>query len=78
MHLKTIYEKSGWLCTAYGKSHLYEGTEGELYNMGEDPDQLTNLWSDPGYAGKRAELLTLLAESLPPARSPRLARKAPV
>ncbi len=78
MHLKTIYEKSGWLCTAYGKSHLYEGTEGELYHMQEDPDQLTNLWFDPAYAGKRDELPALLHDSLPPARVPRLERKAPV
>ena len=78
MHLKTIYEKSGWLCTAYGQSHLYSGTEGELYNMREDPDQLVNLWDEPGYQLKRSELLALLHDALPPARSPRLERKAPV
>ncbi len=78
MHLKTIYEKSGWLCTTYGKGHLYEGTEGELYNMNDDPDQLVNLWSDPGYSAKRVELLALLADSLPPQRLPKLERKAPV
>ena len=78
MHLKTIYEKSGWLCTAYGASSLYEGTEGELYNMRDDPDQLVNLWSDPQHAAVRDELLALLADALPPAQLPRLERKAPV
>jgi arylsulfatase A-like enzyme len=78
MHLQTIYENSGWLCTAYGPSQLYEGTEGELYNMNEDPDQLINLWDDPACSPKRAELLAMLKQSLPPVRSPRLERKAPV
>jgi arylsulfatase A-like enzyme len=78
MHLKSIYEKSGWLCTSYGESHLYDGSEGELYNMNEDPDQLTNLWNDPDCQGKRAELLALMASALPKPRTPRLARKAPV
>ena len=78
MHLQSIYHESGWLLTAYGTSHLYEGTEGELYDMREDPDQLVNRWSDPACAGKRAELAALLADALPPARTPRLERQAPV
>lgn len=78
MHLKSIYERSGWLCTAYGKSHLYDGSEGELYNMNEDPDQLVNLWDDPGYAGRRDDLVALLEEQVPPMQTPRPERLAPV
>ena len=78
MHLKSVYEHSGWLCTAYGPSHLYEGSEGELYNMNDDPGQLVNLWDDPDSRHKKAELLSLLAKSLPSPREPRLERRAPV
>ena len=78
MHLKGIFERSGWLCTTYQASHLYRGTEGELYNMTDDPDQLVNLWDDPSSQSKKAELLALLESSLPPERQPRLERKAPV
>ena len=78
MHLKSIYERSGWLCTPYGKSHLYEGTEGELYDMNEDPDQLVNRWEDPGCRSQRDALVRLLEASVPPMREPRPKRKAPV
>ena len=78
MHLKSIYHRDGFLCTAYEKSHLYDGTEGELYDMKEDPDQLRNLWSDPGYAVHRTELTDRLYASLPEKTTEKLPRKAPV
>jgi arylsulfatase A-like enzyme len=78
MHLKSIYHRDGFLCTAYEKSHLYEGTEGELYDMREDPDQLRNLWSDPGYGVHRTELTDRLYASLPEETTEKLPRKAPV
>lgn len=78
MHLKSVYHRDGWLCTAYGKSHLYDGTEGELYNMNDDPDQLVNRWDDPACRNRRDELVARLTEELPPAMSPRLERRAPV
>ena len=78
MHLKSIYHRDGLLCTAYEKSHLYEGTEGELYDMREDPDQLRNLWSDPGYAVHKTELTDRLYASLPEETTEKLPRKAPV
>ena len=78
MHLKSIYHRDGFLCTAYEKSHLYEGTEGELYDMREDPDQLRNLWSDPAYAVHRTELTDRLYASLPEETTEKLPRKAPV
>lgn len=78
MQLRSIYEHTGWLCTTYGKSHLYDGSEGELYNMNDDPGQTKNLWDDPAHEEKRAELLRALEARLPPARTPRLERRAPV
>jgi arylsulfatase A-like enzyme len=78
MHLKSIYEQSGWLCTAYGKSHLYDGSEGELYDMNEDPGQTINLWNDPGHTARRDALVALLDEKVPPMQTPRPERRAPV
>lgn len=78
MHLKSIYHRDGWLCTAYGKSSLYEGTEGELYNMNEDPEQRHNLWDDSGYRAQRQSLVETLADATPTPKSPRLERGAPV
>lgn len=76
LHLKSIYRGDGWLCTAYETSALYEGSEGELYNLRDDPEQRVNLWaSEPGV---RKELVAQLYEALPAARTPRLERKAPV
>ena len=78
MHLKSIYNKEGWLVTTYEKSHLYDGSEGELYNMTEDPEQRVNLWKDPKYASIRSDLVATLYDELPDPRQPPLERKAPV
>lgn len=78
LHLKSIYHKTGWLCTVYEQGSLYEGTEGELYNMQDDPGQLTNRWEDTNCTAIRQQLVTLLKEVLPPQLSPRLERRAPV
>ncbi len=76
MHLKSIYRKDGWLCTAYEKSAVYEGSEGELYNLQADPEQRDNLWQKE--TAVRDELVAQLYDALPPAREPRFERKAPV
>lgn len=76
MHLKSVYHCEGWLCTAYGKSFMYDGTEGELYDMTEDPEQRVNLWNDAAHQDKKQELLSLM--SFPAAREPKLPRLAPV
>ncbi|MEM7016894.1 MAG: sulfatase-like hydrolase/transferase [Pseudomonadota bacterium] len=78
MHLKSIYHKDGWLCTAYERSTLYDGSEGELYNMTEDPEQRENLWEDAACKSVRDELKAAIYTQLPPAREPKLERKAPV
>ncbi len=77
MKLETIY-RDGWVCTSYGAGPLYEGTEGELYDLAEDPLQWVNLWDDPAHRARREELLTDLADHLPAHREPALAVEAPV
>jgi len=77
MHLKSIF-RDNWLCTVYRRSSLYDGTEGELYNMLDDPDQRVNRWDDPACRTLREALRADLVESLPVERQPRLPRGAPV
>jgi arylsulfatase A-like enzyme len=77
MRLRSIF-RAGWLCTAYEPGPLYEGTEGELYDLSEDPLQWRNLWDDPAYRARRDELVTDLYDNLPAEREPKLAVEAPV
>lgn len=76
MHLRSIY-RDGWVCTAYEAGGLYEGTEGELYNLVDDPLQFENRWDDPSCASLRTDLVSDLYDHLPPPREPRLAVEAP-
>jgi len=55
----------------------YDGSEGELYNVVEDPYQFRNLWSDPDYRTVRDQLVADLFDSLPPAHEPRLLVERP-
>ena len=77
MHIRTIY-RDGYLCSAYEKSALYDGSEGELYDLNADPQALTNLWNDPARRALRSDLVVDLYDNLPPRRTPRLDRSAPV
>jgi arylsulfatase A-like enzyme len=70
--------RDGWVCTAYEAGPMYEGTEGELYNLDDDPLQWHNLWGDPAYQAQRDDLVEDLYDSLPKARTPALAVEAPV
>jgi arylsulfatase A-like enzyme len=67
-----------YLCSAYEPGPLYEGTEGELYDLEEDPLQWRNLFDDPDYASLRQDLVAYLYEQLPLEGSPRLVVEAPV
>ena len=77
LELKSIF-RDGWLCTQYEPSSLYEGSEGELYNLNDDPGALINLWEDRAHTSMKTDLVADLKDNLPKARSPRLERKAPV
>jgi arylsulfatase A-like enzyme len=76
-HLRSIY-RDGWTCTAYEPGGRYDGTEGELYDLAEDPLQRVNRWEDSDYESLRSDLVADLYDHLPPAREPRLEVEAPV
>jgi arylsulfatase A-like enzyme len=77
VHLRTI-TRDGWVCTAYLPGTVHDGTEGELYDLADDPLQQVNRWADPACAALRDDLLDDLWASQPAARSPRLQLEAPV
>ena len=49
---------------AYGGLRSERKTEGELYNLEEDPGQLVNLWNDPAYAAVKAEMIETIRKDL--------------
>lgn len=55
---------------------IYTGTEGELFNLNDDPHQWENRWNDPTLRGLRNELVADLYDHLPPPRTPRLRPEA--
>jgi arylsulfatase A-like enzyme len=60
-----------------GATVRYDGTEGELYNLADDPQQWHNLWDDPSARPMRDDLVADLLDNLPPVRDPQLAVEAP-
>ena len=76
MHLQSI-ARDGWVCTRYERGGIYDGSEGELYDLDDDPLQWHNRWDDPACASLRGDLVADLEDSLPPAREPRLTVEAP-
>jgi hypothetical protein len=77
MHLRTIC-RDGLVATAYEPGTVHDGTEGELYDLAEDPLQRVNLWDDLSRRALRDDLVADLHDHLPPPRSPKLAVEAPV
>jgi arylsulfatase A-like enzyme len=55
----------------------YSGTEGELYDVADDPHQWHNHFDDPSRRALRAALIDRMAELLPEERTPPLAVAAP-
>jgi arylsulfatase A-like enzyme len=58
--------RDGWLATTYLPGTWYDGTEGELYDLGDDPQQVVNRWDDPACAALRADLVDDLRRRLGP------------
>jgi arylsulfatase A-like enzyme len=75
--LRTV-TRDDWVCTAYLPGTEYDGTEGELYSLVEDPLQQDNRWDDPSVRALRDDLLADLWDHQPPARTPRPELQAPV
>lgn len=77
--LRSIY-RDEWLYTGYGPGSDYDGSEGELYDLRNDPLQFENLWDDPSRRGLRDDLAADLVDHLPPEPDPdaRPAWRSPV
>lgn len=54
----------GMYCTAYERTMTYEGTEGELYDLNDDPRQRVNLWDDPARQAVRDEMRAIIYDTL--------------
>ena len=53
------------LVTARHRISIYDNAAwGELYDLQEDPDELRNLWAEPGAQALRGELLLALTRSM--------------
>lgn len=77
VHLRTI-TRDGWVCTTYLPGHSHDGTEGELYDLADDPLQRVNRWDDPAVRALRDDLVADLWDHQPPMRSPLPRVEAPV
>jgi arylsulfatase A-like enzyme len=77
VHLRSVF-RDGWLCTSYLPGAVHDGTEGELYDLADDPLQRENRWEDPACRARRDDLLGALWDAQPPARLPRRRLEAPV
>ena len=77
VHLRTIY-RDGWVCSTYLPGHSHDGTEGELYDLADDPLQRVNRWDDPACAAMRSDLLADLWDHQPAMVSPLPRVVAPV
>jgi len=77
VHLRTI-TRGGWVCTAYRPGTVHDGTEGELYDIVDDPLQHHNRWSERSRRTVRDDLLADLWDSQPALHQPKLLLQAPV
>jgi len=77
VYLRTI-TRDGWACTTYLPGAVHDGTEGELYDLTDDPLQQVNRWDDPAVRSLRDDLVAQLRASQPPERVPALEVEAPV
>ena len=77
VYLRTI-TRDGWVCTTYLPGAVHDGTEGELYDLSDDPLQQVNRWDDPAVRSLRDDLVAQLRASQPAERVPALEVEAPV
>jgi arylsulfatase A-like enzyme len=56
---------------------FYDGSEGELYKLDEDPHQWHNLWNDPKYESLKKDLVDDMYRSMPAARETPLPVESP-
>lgn len=75
--LRTI-TRDGWVCSTYLPGTMHDGSEGELYNIVDDPLQRVNRWDDPACAAMKSDLIADLWDHQPVPRTPRIIVQAPV
>lgn len=76
LSLRTITTRDHVL-TAYLPGSIYEGTEGELYDLKDDPLQTVNRWDDPAYAAIRSDLTAQMHDQWPDEPAERRKQIAP-
>jgi arylsulfatase A-like enzyme len=68
--LEKFFEATGMFGGVGPQSSVeYDGTEGELYNVHDDPYQWVNRWDDPDYKVIRQDMVEDLYDSLPQERT---------
>ena len=77
VHLRTI-TRDGWVCTTYQPGAVHDGSEGELYDLTDDPLQRVNRWDDPASASVRSDLVADLWDHQPMPVGPPRRIEAPV
>jgi arylsulfatase A-like enzyme len=77
VHVRTI-TRDGWVCTAYQPGHSHDGTEGEMYDLEDDPLQQVNRWNDASMSSLRSDLLADLWDHQQPMHMPWRRIEAPV
>jgi arylsulfatase A-like enzyme len=55
VHVRSVLTKE-YLYTEYGRGTMHDGSEGELYDLRDDPLQRVNLFEDPSRASARIAL----------------------
>lgn len=76
LSLRTISTQD-YVLTAYLPGSIYEGSEGELYDLKGDPLQKINRWDDPAYTSLRSDLLTAMKDKWPDEPTKRRPQVAP-
>jgi arylsulfatase A-like enzyme len=77
VHLRTV-TRDGWVCSTYQPGYSHDGSEGELYNLADDPLQQVNRWNDPALLSLQSDLIADLWDHQPPQLKPLARVEAPV
>lgn len=56
-HQPTVIHQRSYVNERYKLTVYYNQTYGELFDLQEDPNELSNLWDDPEFAGLKSELM---------------------
>ena len=77
VHVRTL-TRDRWVVTTYQPGTCHDGTEGELYDLVDDPLQRVNRFDDPALRPLRDDLVADLRDHLLRPRVPHLDVEAPV